>query len=320
MKKILLFLAVASTTMFVGCSKDDNGGKKNDPNAATAITLVSSLPSIMVGQSVTFTVTDNNAKDVTSSATFLANDVEISSATFTPTVAGSYSVKAFYTNSNDVVLTSNEVMITVDAVAVANDSFVIDNVNYETPSTLFQYTGLFELAPDTYVIGYRFNPFLEVGTGQAVTYPTDLYIYNLYPISPSGTDPETGDPTFTIEDPTTGNFNFATPPAASSVIDFQYTINNEVKLPTVFADRTAMITSANVNVTALDLTSDVTNLEATYSVTLTDGTVINGEYSGETGIYGLPAAPRAAKAIKASQADSKTRLILENYRKNNLKK
>lgn len=111
MKKIFLFLAVASTTMFVSCSDDDENS--TDKNAATSIVLAANVASIEVGQSVTFTVTDNNALVVTGSSTILANNVEINGATFTPTAAGSYAVKAVHTNSNDVVLESNTVTITV---------------------------------------------------------------------------------------------------------------------------------------------------------------------------------------------------------------
>ena len=318
MKKILLFLAVASTTMFVSCSDDDKKGGSGEP-AATSIVLAANVATIEVGQSVTLTVTDNNAKVVTSSSTFLANDVEISGATFTPTAAGTFAIKATYKNTDNVVLTSNVVTVVVNAVAVANDSFVINNVNYETPAALYQYLGIFELSADNYVIGYGFNPFEEVENAGTFTYPTDLYIYSIYPISPSGTNPETGDPTFTIENPTAGNFNFANPPAASSVFDFQYTINSLAVLPTVAADRIAMITTVNLNVTALDLESEVTNLEATYSISLTDGTMIEGEYSGETGIYGLPQA-KSLKAQKVANASPKLKMILDNYKKNNLKK
>lgn len=319
MKKLFLFLAVASTSMFVSCSDDDSKGDGGGSTAATSIVLAANVTAVEVGQPVVFTVTDNNAKVVTSTSTILVNNVEITGSTFTPTEAGSFAIKATHKNSKDVVLESNTVTVTVTEPAVADDSFVVNGVNYETPTALYQYLGIFELSTDNYVIGYAFNPFEEVEEAGSFTYPTDLYIYSIYPISPSGTDPETGDPTFTIEGPTTGNFNFANPPVASSVFDFQYAINNEAVLPTVAADRLAMITNVNLNVTSLDLVSDVTNLEATYSISLTDGTMIEGEYSGETGIYGLPQG-KATKAKKVANAAPKLKMILDNYKKNNLKK
>lgn len=137
MKKILLFLAVASTTMFVSCSDDDKKSDGGEP-AATSIVLAANVATIEVGQSVTLTVTDNNAKVVTSSSTFLANDVEISGATFSPTAAGTFAIKATYKNSKDVVLTSNTVTVTVTEPAppaagkftYQGDDYALDNMGF----------------------------------------------------------------------------------------------------------------------------------------------------------------------------------------------
>ena len=131
MKKLFLFLAVASTTMFVSCSSDDdsNGGGSGDP-VASSIVLAANVTSIELGQSVTFTVTDNLANVVTSSSTFTANDVAISSATFMPTEAGTFAVKASYTNSADDVLESNTVTITVTEPVTTAGKFTYEGTDY----------------------------------------------------------------------------------------------------------------------------------------------------------------------------------------------
>lgn len=104
MKKLFLFLAMASTTMFVSCGSDDSDGGSS---GATSITLSSNLTTIGVGQSVTFTVTDNLENNVTSTSTFTANGVELDDNTFTPTTEGAYTIVA--TNGD---LTS-QIVITV---------------------------------------------------------------------------------------------------------------------------------------------------------------------------------------------------------------
>ena len=143
MKKILLFLAVASTTMFVSCSDDDSkGGGKTDPDAATSIVLAANIATIEAGsgEAVILTVTDNKTNVVTSDATFFANDVEISGSTFTSDVEGTFTLKATYKNSNDVVLTSNTVTVTVTPAVVVPEAqgkytfngtdYAIDNMYY----------------------------------------------------------------------------------------------------------------------------------------------------------------------------------------------
>ena len=123
MKKLFLFLAVASTTMFVSCSDDDS--KKNDPDAATSIVLASNLATIELGQSVTFTVTDSNAEVVTSESTILVNNVEIDGTTFTPDEVGTYTIKANYKNTNSVTLMSNEITVVVTEPIPAATSIVL---------------------------------------------------------------------------------------------------------------------------------------------------------------------------------------------------
>ena len=145
MKKILLFLAVASTTMFVSCSDDDSkGGGKTDPDAATSIVLAANIATIEAGsgEAVILTVTDNKTNVVTSDATFFANDVEISGSTFTSDVAGTFTLKATYKNTNDVVLTSNTVTVTVtEPVTVEPNSMFFNDQNYPVNTSILVFWG-----------------------------------------------------------------------------------------------------------------------------------------------------------------------------------
>ena len=146
MKKILLFLAVASTTMFVSCSDDDSKKDGNDPDAATSIVLAANIATIEAasGESVILTVTDNKTNVVTSDATFFANDVEISSSTFTSDVEGDFVLKATYTNENGVVLTSNTVTVTVTPAVVipeAKGKYTFNGTDYAIDNMIFQLDG-----------------------------------------------------------------------------------------------------------------------------------------------------------------------------------
>lgn len=117
MKKLFLFLAMASTTLFVSCGSDDSDN--TTPAGATAITLTTSVSTVAVNAPVTLTVKNNltPAVDVTSSSAFTitpATGATISAGVFTATVAGSYSIVA--TNGT---LTSTPVVVVVTAAPVA---------------------------------------------------------------------------------------------------------------------------------------------------------------------------------------------------------
>lgn len=97
MKKIFLFLAVASTTFLASCNSDDDNGATIPGEGipgATSIVLTSDVATVEVGGEFTFTVTDNLGANVTSTSTVLVNDVAIEGNVFTPTEAGTFAVKA----------------------------------------------------------------------------------------------------------------------------------------------------------------------------------------------------------------------------------
>ena len=137
MKKIFLFLAVASTSMFVSCSDDED---TNNGPAVTSITLTSDVTEVVAGEPVTFTVTDNNAAVVTSNSTITANNTPITGGVFTTEEAGTYTVKATYTNSSNVVLESNTITVIVNAATVPNN-YTFNGTVYSIDNMIFQVDG-----------------------------------------------------------------------------------------------------------------------------------------------------------------------------------
>ncbi len=113
MKKIFLFLAIASTTMFVSCSDDDSSGTP----AISGIVLTSDVTSVTIGQPVTFVVAESgNATNVLTTnadTKILANETLVSNGVFTATTAGTYTIKATHKNSANVTLESNTITVTV---------------------------------------------------------------------------------------------------------------------------------------------------------------------------------------------------------------
>lgn len=138
MKKIFLFLAVASTSMFVSCSDDED---TNNGPAVTSITLAGSASEVMAGDPVTFTVTDNNGTVVTSNATITANNTAITGGVFSTEEAGTYTIKATYTNSSNVVLESNELTVVVLPTSANPNSILVNGMNYSVNTSVLVFFG-----------------------------------------------------------------------------------------------------------------------------------------------------------------------------------
>ena len=136
MKKVFFFLALAGTTFVTSCNSDDDNGTTTpvDPGTpvATSIVLTSDVPTVEVGGSFTFTVTDNLNADVTATSTLLVNNVEIVDNVFTPTEAGSYDVKAQNGTLESAVVTVTvtavpEVPVAVNKVVYGSQSVDVTN-------------------------------------------------------------------------------------------------------------------------------------------------------------------------------------------------
>lgn len=282
MKKIFLFLAVASTAVFTSCSSDDNsngGTTPTDPDAATSIVLASNVQNITLGESVTFTVTDNKSNLVTTSSKILANNVEISGATFTPDAVGVFTIKATYKNTNDVTLESNPVTVTVTAPVVASNSVVVGGVNYPTDSaSMLYYLGTTAANINVFVA----NPYLEVGTGETAEYPNDVYVY----FTSNQVDTEF------IDLPTTGDYTFGTNASAMKVIDANLIVGDDEILAT------GVSTNASMNISEIVATDVASTWAFTYSILLADNTTAVGDYSGAW-VFSNESTP-SAKAVKTN--------------------
>lgn len=272
-------------------------------NPATSITVVISAATVAIGEEVTFTAATNESVDVTPNAVFYVNDIEIEGTSFTPDVVGTYEVYAVYQDLTSAVVTFTATE--EGTPGEPSNSFIVNGEEYSTPIGAFAYRGIYNAETEgEYVIIWDFNPYLEEGTGQNATYPNDLYITLEYPIEPTGTNPDTGAPTFTIEYPTTGNLTLQ-----NNVIDAWVIANNNALLPQDANERAALIESITLNISSImfaENDGDPSNLDAEYNITLTDGTVIEGQYSGDVFAYnGVPqgggANGRLANANKLSK-------------------
>lgn len=315
MKKLFLFLAMASTTMFVSCGSDDNGGAPptNPPvDQPTAITLAASATAVEVNTPVTFTVTNDLNANVTSSSTFTvtpATGGTFAGAVFTATQAGSYSVVA---KNGD--LTSAAVVITVTAPAAIqpNDSFVVNGTEeFATPSLGFAlYGGIQQLEDGTFYGLIAFNPYQQVGQGQAATYPTDLYIWGAFELTSSGVNPETGQEIFTQESvmaDLVGSYTFD-PESTTlpTLFDVEVLANNNELVESNSGD----IQSVTLNITSATPAA----VNATYTITLTNGTVIEGEYSGAGNVYTIQASRPAIAAKKIKNAKTANNVVLKGLK------
>lgn len=301
MKKIFCFLAVASTAFFASCSSDDSGDDNTTTppvveEEVTAITVTSNTPSVELGNAFVLTTKDQDGNTLTQGVTYTVADAAITSP-WAPAAVGTYTVVAHYaelTAQVNVTVTEEEVPVA----PVASDSFVIGDTNYETNLGAFAFNGIYSTETEgEYIIVWAFNPYFTDGT----SYPNDVYIYFSKPITPTGTDEETGQPTFTLVYPIAESHSWAT-----DIDDVWIVANNSALLPETAEERLASISDVTLDITALQFAQaegDTSNLEATYTITLTDGTVINGEYSGETGIYDATQAGRNinAKTVKLSK-------------------
>ncbi len=104
MKKLNLLLAVLFFGLFISCSNSDSGS--GNPGIQS-ISIATDFVNRYTGESFTFTVVTNEATDVSSQAVIIVNNVPIVGNVFTPTTAGSYSVKATFSNQTSQVIFVN---------------------------------------------------------------------------------------------------------------------------------------------------------------------------------------------------------------------
>ena len=110
--KITKFFALlcAVAVGFVACEPEQNEPGPNPepkPEPSGKITLSADNTAIQLGESVTFTVTDQAGTDVTSAASFYDNNMDKVSNPFTPAASGNYTIMATIgaESSNNVTIT-----------------------------------------------------------------------------------------------------------------------------------------------------------------------------------------------------------------------
>lgn len=96
MKKLFCFLAVITTALLTSCSNDDDSGNNSAQEAS--ITLIPSAESIFLGESVTFTVKDQDGNTVSALITY--NNISITNP-WTGEAIGTYTFKATYYDVTD---------------------------------------------------------------------------------------------------------------------------------------------------------------------------------------------------------------------------
>lgn len=293
MKRLFFFLTVASTATFVSCGSDDSDGTAVP--VASSIILASNVTTIDVGQSVTFTVTDDLANVVTESSEFFANDVAIEGATWTPTAAGTFTIHATHTNGDDEVLISNDVVV-----VVSQNYINYNNAITETTAGDMYFWGVYYTDASQTSLVSLWSVIAhdgDLGTGGVA--PGNIAFVDFWMPYTEGQD---------LELPTAGIYTWAAPfPPAAFV---------ELTL-----DGTAVeITDFNaVSVNLTELTSlGAGDAEISFKTTTTvNGTsTLNTAFTGNGKIYDASARP-AANSIKKVEVLNRAKL---NAKKANLLK
>lgn len=250
---------------------------------ATVLTISVSNDYFVVGGEVSFTAATDLSDDVTGDATFYVNGNAIEGSTFTATEAGEYEV---YATLGDLTSTTST-FTAVEEATEASDSFIINGLNYETPNFSFGIGNIryANEAQDAYVLRWVFNPFQIEGEGNNATYPNDLYIAFDVPIEPTSYEGEGEEqqPVFgELAYPEVGEYTWTGGDVKNFIVIYN---NNSLIDENTTADDVAEV---SVNITAVSFPQaegDASTIEATYSITMVDGTVVNGEFSGNMGLY-----------------------------------
>nr|WP_294937075.1 Omp28-related outer membrane protein [uncultured Flavobacterium sp.] len=98
----------------------------NAPAPLTAIAVTSSSASVDPGQALVFTVTGNNATNVTNTSTIYVNGVAITGSSYTPTTYGTLDVYAVHTNGTGT-FTSPTIQVVVNQVINFNKRVLIED-------------------------------------------------------------------------------------------------------------------------------------------------------------------------------------------------
>lgn len=172
--KLITFLSLIVIISLNSCSKESN----IDDQTTTSISITTAQADKNLGETYTFTVTDNNGNTLQSGLIFYANNLPISGSAFTPSEEGNYSVYAKYKSlsSNTLSLVVTKLPSTSISI-IANETqsplgeniifSIRDNngVDVTTESTIY--------VNDDVISGSSFTP-LRKGTFEAYAVYEDL--------------------------------------------------------------------------------------------------------------------------------------------------
>lgn len=127
LSKLFYFFII---TVLFSCSSPSDETPIVDPSGSTSISLTSDKATLEIGETITFTVTDNEDENVTSQSTILINGASISGSTYVPLEAGSYeanatyesleSFKIYFTATAPITLTSVNITASSNAVFIGS--------------------------------------------------------------------------------------------------------------------------------------------------------------------------------------------------------
>jgi methionine-rich copper-binding protein CopC len=278
MKKLFCFLAVASTSLFTSCG-DDDANTTPPPVVPTTITLSANVNTLDLGAgSFTFTVLNQAGVNVANDAVITVNSAPISGVTWTPTAAGTFTVKATYNN-----VSSNTINVTVTEPEVpqTENTFTVNNIEFTTSNSYLMYLGTDENNVNQWVAAAlkgAFDPETPAENMAMILFTNS---------QPAGQDE--------IVFPTVANMNLgAQQPATLEAyvsFDFDNELNTEDQLQTL----NLKISSINVP----QQEGDAQNWRYTYKMKLNDGTLVRGNYNGDWAfINGSSSNGRRANASK----------------------
>jgi len=143
LSKLFYFFMIAA--LFSCSSPSEETPIVDPPTGPTSISLSSDKSTLEVGDTVTFTVTDNEDENVTSQSTILVDGTSISGSTFVPSEAGTYEVtstyeslvsyKLYVTATAPVTLTSVNITSSSEAIFLGGSVTFTATATYSNSTT-----------------------------------------------------------------------------------------------------------------------------------------------------------------------------------------
>lgn len=160
MKNVFYFIAAA---LMASCSSDDDNKGKDNNHDGTTLAITASAPSVVLGNAVTFTVTNNLNETVTGDATIYVNGEEIAGSTYTAPEAGAYTAYARIGTTASPVIT----FVVQDP---GSNQIVFGGTAYTTDKSTLYYVGSDTNQNLSYWIA---NMYLQTPDG----FPNDVYLF-----------------------------------------------------------------------------------------------------------------------------------------------